>query len=57
MKLFTALAHIGIHVDPAGWLSDVWAISINRAAPVVPFLLLVIILAVNPRGLVGSRSS
>jgi len=57
MKLSTALGKLGLSVDTAGWFSDLWDISINRAAPVVPFLLLVIILAVNPRGLAGSRSS
>jgi branched-chain amino acid transport system permease protein len=57
MKFYTALARLGIHVDPNGWLGDVWEISINRAAPVVPFLLLVLILAVHPKGLVGSRST
>lgn len=57
MKLSTALGRVGLHVDGITALSDVWDISINRAAPVVPFLLLVIILAINPRGLAGSRSS
>lgn len=57
MKLYTALGYLGLHVDPHGWLSDVWEISINRAAPTVPFLMLILILAIHPRGLSGSRSS
>lgn len=57
MSFYTALARLGIHVDANGWLSDVWAISISRAAPVVPFLLLVLILAIHPQGLAGSRST
>lgn len=57
MKLYTALGYIGLHVDPQGWFSDVWEISINRAAPTVPFLMLILILAIHPKGLAGSRSS
>ena len=57
MPLHTALAAIGIGVDPVGMLGDLWQLSINRAAPVVPYLLLVVIMAVHPRGLLGGRAS
>jgi branched-chain amino acid transport system permease protein len=57
MPLWTALAHLGVSVDAQGRLADLWQLSINRAAPVVPYLLLVFVLAVHPRGLMGSRSA
>ena len=58
MTLYTALAHLGLHVDPQGWFSDVWRDQHQpRRIPTVPFLMLILILAVHPKGLAGSRSS
>ena len=51
----TALARIGIAVPEA--LADLSSISIARVAPVVPYVLLVLVLAVRPRGLMGTRSA
>jgi branched-chain amino acid transport system permease protein len=33
----------------------VWKLTIAQVAPVLPFLLLVLILIVRPRGLMGTR--
>ncbi len=57
MPLHALLAHVGVDVNPLGALADLWQLSVNRAAPVVPYLLLVFILAVHPRGLMGARSA
>jgi branched-chain amino acid transport system permease protein len=57
MPLHAALARLGITVDVGGWLHDVWVLSVNRAAPTVPYLLLVLILATRPRGLMGTRNA
>ncbi len=57
LPLWRALGDIGVAVDPAGRLTDLWNLTIARAAPTVPYLLLVLILAVHPRGLAGSRSA
>ena len=46
---------VGLHVDTQH-LSDLWALSVARVAPVVPYLLLVLTLALRPRGLLGTRS-
>jgi branched-chain amino acid transport system permease protein len=43
-------------LDPAA-LGDLWSLSIARAAPVVPYLMLVLVLAVHPRGLMGTREA
>ncbi len=56
VPLGTALAQIGVHVN-AAVLSDLWGITIARVAPVVPYVLLVLVLAVRPRGLLGTRSA
>ena len=56
LPLGAALARLGVTVD-TGHLSDLWSLSIARVAPVVPYLLLVLILALRPRGLMGTRST
>ena len=55
LPLGAALARVGIAVPAA--LADVGSISIARVAPVVPYVLLVLVLAVRPRGLLGARSA
>ena len=55
LPLGAALARIGVTVPEA--LADVGSISIARVAPVVPYVLLVLVLAVRPRGLMGTRSA
>jgi branched-chain amino acid transport system permease protein len=47
------LGRLGMAVDPHGALAE---ITIARAAPAVPYLLLVLVLVVHPRGLMGARA-
>ena len=56
MPLGTALMRIGIPVNPVV-LGDLWQVTIARVAPVVPYVLLVLVLALRPRGLMGTRSA
>ena len=56
LPLGAALARIGIPVNTAV-LSDLWQFSIARVAPVVPYALLILVLALRPRGLMGTRSA
>ena len=56
LPLGAALARIGI-VVPMGMLNDLWQVSIARVAPVVPYALLILVLALRPRGLMGTRSA
>ena len=56
MPLGQALASIGVKVDTAR-LTDLWQVSISRVAPVVPYALLILVLALRPRGLMGTRSA
>lgn len=48
-------AALGAHLDPAGPLAGLWQVSLSQAAPVLPFLLLVVVLLARPRGLMGKR--
>jgi branched-chain amino acid transport system permease protein len=46
---------------PAGWLQayigDIWSVTVAQIAPILPYLLLVLILIFRPRGLMGTRES
>ncbi len=39
------------------WLSDVWRVTVAQIAPILPYLLLVLILIFRPRGLMGTRDT
>ena len=56
LPLGAALARLGVSV-PLDWLGDLWKVSIARVAPVVPYALLILVLALRPRGLMGTRSA
>ncbi len=55
LPLGALLTRLGLSIPSA--MPDLWSISIARVAPVVPYLLLVLVLAVRPRGLMGTRSA
>lgn len=46
---------IGLHVTSATPLSSVWKLSVSQMAPVMPYLLMVVMMIVRPRGLMGTR--
>jgi branched-chain amino acid transport system permease protein len=54
MDLFRGM---GIVLDAASPLHDVYAIKIAQTAPILPYVLLVLMLIVRPRGLMGTRDS
>lgn len=56
MTLGAALARVGVAVDLTR-LTDIWSLTVARVAPVVPYLLLVLVLALRPRGLMGTRAT
>jgi branched-chain amino acid transport system permease protein len=42
-------------VTSATPLSSVWKLSVSQMAPVMPYLLMVVMMIVRPRGLMGTR--
>jgi len=56
LPLGAALARIGLQT-PLDHLADLGKISIARVAPVIPYALLILVLATRPRGLMGIRSA
>jgi branched-chain amino acid transport system permease protein len=47
----------GITVTPQTFGYSVWKLTVAQVAPVLPFLLLVLILIVRPKGLMGTREN
>jgi branched-chain amino acid transport system permease protein len=47
----------GMTLDPRSLFSDLWNVTVAQIAPVIPYLLLVLILAVRPAGLFGTRDT
>ncbi|SMH54424.1 branched-chain amino acid ABC transporter permease [Mesorhizobium australicum] len=41
----------------ADWLSDIWRVTVAQVAPILPYLLLVLILIFRPKGLMGTRDT
>ena len=56
-SLLDALRALGVVVTRASPLYDLYAIKVATAAPVIPYLLLVLMLVVRPRGLLGRRDA
>jgi branched-chain amino acid transport system permease protein len=56
-SLLDLFAGAGIAVANTSPLHDLYAIKIAQAAPILPYLLLVLMLIVRPRGLMGTRET
>ena len=54
LDLFRAL---GVSVSATSLLREVYAVKLSQAAPMIPYLLLVLMLIVRPRGLMGTRET
>jgi branched-chain amino acid transport system permease protein len=48
---------VGIHVERLPALYDLWRITVAQVAPILPYLLLVLVLIVRPTGLFGTRET
>ncbi len=49
------LGSIGLQVTDSTPLSSLWKLTVAQVAPVLPYLLLVVMLIFRPRGLMGTR--
>ncbi|HEY8067467.1 MAG TPA: branched-chain amino acid ABC transporter permease [Burkholderiales bacterium] len=50
------LAAVGIHVSEQTFLYSLWKLQLSQVAPVLPYLLLVLMLIFRPKGLLGTRA-
>lgn len=55
--LSDVFAMIGFQPDTTGLLRDLWRIQISHTGPILPFLFMVVVLIVRPKGLMGKRES
>ena len=55
-SLASMFALVGFMVTEATPLYSVWILKVSQVAPVLPYLLLVLVLIIRPRGLMGSRA-
>ncbi len=55
VSIASALARIGVTMGEQTFLYSVWSLKISQLAPVLPYLLLVLVLIFRPRGLMGTR--
>ncbi len=56
-SLMDVLRPLGWNVAASGVLRDLATVKIAQAAPILPYLLLVLVLIVRPRGLMGTRET
>ncbi|HZZ93679.1 MAG TPA: branched-chain amino acid ABC transporter permease [Usitatibacter sp.] len=54
LDLFRA---IGLKVSSDSLLREVWSVKLSQAAPILPYVLLVLMLIVRPRGFMGTRET
>ncbi len=54
-SLVTLLARWGWQLTPAHWGYAVYELKVSQIAPILPYLLLVLMLIFRPRGLLGTR--
>jgi branched-chain amino acid transport system permease protein len=55
LSVADVLGGIGVPPPTGGILSDVWNVTVAQLAPIIPYLLLVLILILRPTGLLGTR--
>ena len=56
-SLADLFAVFGLQLTRDAPLADFWFLELARIAPILPYLLLVLILVFRPRGLMGTRET
>jgi len=58
-KTFTGAGYHGavLELTSQTWLSDIWGVTVAQIAPIMPYVLLVLILIFRPMGLLGTRET
>ena len=57
-SLVDGLKHLGVNLQgTSGFLKELTSITIAQAAPVLPYLMMVLMLIVRPTGLMGTRET
>jgi branched-chain amino acid transport system permease protein len=51
------LMAVGVPAGASAALHDIWKVTVAQVAPIMPFLLLIVVLMVRPTGLFGTRET
>jgi branched-chain amino acid transport system permease protein len=54
-SLFSVFNALGLGLTPQSLGYPLWKLTLSQAAPILPYLLLVLMLVLRPRGLLGTR--
>jgi branched-chain amino acid transport system permease protein len=57
VSLADVLAKLGVTVTRESFGGDLWMATVAQVAPIIPYLLLVLILIFRPKGLLGDRDT
>jgi branched-chain amino acid transport system permease protein len=57
ISIADVMATIGIKLDPNSFAGDLWMATIAQVAPIIPYLLLVLVLMFRHQGLMGNRAT
>ncbi len=56
-SLASAFGGFAASSELGAYLGDIWGVTVAQVAPIIPYLLLVLILIFKPRGLMGTRDT
>jgi branched-chain amino acid transport system permease protein len=57
ISIADVMAVVGIKLDSNSFAGDLWMATIAQVAPIIPYLLLVLVLMFRPQGLMGNRDT
>ncbi len=57
VSVANVLAPLGIHLTRDSFGGDLWMATVAQVAPIIPYLLLVLVLIFRPKGLMGDRDT
>jgi branched-chain amino acid transport system permease protein len=57
VSLADVMAHLGVTVTRQSFGGDLWMATVAQVAPIIPYLLLVLVLIFRPKGLMGDRDT
>lgn len=56
-SLMDVASDLGIRLSPQSAFADLWTVTVAQVAPIMPYLLLVLVLIIRPMGLFGTRET
>jgi len=57
VSIADVMATVGIKLDLNSFAGDLWMATVAQVAPIIPYLLLVLVLMFRPQGLMGNRDT